>query len=202
MTSYKDDNTFDGGNAYPTGTSHTVTGLEQGTEYSVRVRARYHDGDGNAEQSGPWSTSVEITVAAQPPPPPPPPTPPSTPPAKPTGLSTSPTHDSVALSWTAPNDNGITSYQILRGPDATNLTVLVDNTGSGSLSYTDSTVAAETTYAYAIKARNTHGLSPQSEPVTVTTPAGGNSRAVNGVSAGRATADALSLVRSRPPCNH
>ena len=166
-TSYEDDNTVDGGNAFPTGTSHTATGLEEGTEYSVRVRARYHDGNGNVEESGPWSTSVEITVAAQTPPPPPP----STPPAKPTGLSTGPSHDSVALSWTDPGDSSITSYQVLRGPDAANLAVLVDNTGSGSLSYTDSTVAAETTYAYAIKARNAHGLSPQSDAVPAITTA-------------------------------
>ena len=171
-TSYKDENTVDGGNAFPTGTSHTATGLEEGTEYSVRVRARYHNGDGNVEQSGPWSTSVEITVAAQPPPPPTEePTEEPSPPAKPTGLSTSPSHDSVALSWTDPGDSSITSYQILRGPNAANLAVLVDNTGSGSLSYTDSTVAAETTYAYAIKARNAHGLSPQADAVSVTTPA-------------------------------
>ena len=170
-TSYKDENTVEGGNAFPTGTSHTATGLEEGTDYSVRVRARYHDGDGNVEESGPWSTSVEITVAAQTPPPPPPPPPPSTPPAKPTGLSTSPSHDSVALSWTDPGDSSITSYQVLRGPNAANLAVLVDNTGSGSLSYTDSTVAAETTYAYAIKARNADGLGPQADAVSVTTPA-------------------------------
>ena len=171
-TSYKDDNTVDGGNAFPTGTSHTATGLEEGTEYSVRVRARYHDGNGNVEESGPWSTSVEITVAAQPPPPPTEePTEEPSPPAKPTGLSTGPSHDSVALSWTDPGDSSITSYQVLRGPDAANLAVLVDNTGSGSLSYTDSTVAAETTYAYAIKARNADGLSPQADAVSVTTPA-------------------------------
>ena len=29
------------GNAFPTGTSHTVEGLEEGTEYKVKVRTRY-----------------------------------------------------------------------------------------------------------------------------------------------------------------
>ena len=38
-TSYKDDNTVEGGNAFPPGTSHTVTGLEDGAAYKVRVRA-------------------------------------------------------------------------------------------------------------------------------------------------------------------
>ena len=156
--SYKNDNTVDGGNGFPTGTSHTVTGLEEGTEYSARVRARYHDGDGNITESGPWSDPpVELTIAALP--------------DKPTGLSTSPSHDRVDLSWTDPGDSSITSYQVLRGPDADNLAVLNDDTGNSSLSYTDSTVTAETTYAYAIKARNADGLSPQSDPVSVTTPA-------------------------------
>ena len=52
--SYKNENTALGGNAFPTGTSHTVTGLEEGAGYSVRVRARYHNSEGNVEESGPW----------------------------------------------------------------------------------------------------------------------------------------------------
>ena len=40
--SYKNDNTVEGGNAFPTGTSHTVTGLEEDAAYKVRLRARYH----------------------------------------------------------------------------------------------------------------------------------------------------------------
>ena len=135
-----------------------MTGLEEGTAYSARVRARYHDGNGNVEQSGPWTATQEITVASTPPP------------AKPTGLSTAPA-TRASLSWTDPGDSSITSYQVLRGQNADNLAVLVDSTGNSSLSYTDSTVAAETAYAYAIIARNTAGLSPQSDAVPVTTPA-------------------------------
>ena len=51
--SYKNANTVDGGNAFPTGTSHTVTGLEEGTAYQARVRARYHNSGGKVEKSGP-----------------------------------------------------------------------------------------------------------------------------------------------------
>ena len=156
--SYKNDNTVEGGNAFPTGTSHTVSDLEEGTEYHVRVRARYYNGNGDVEQSGQWSQTAPITIS-------------SSPPAKPTGLSTTPSHDSVVLSWTDPGDSSITSYQVLRGPDSDNLAVLVDNTGNSNLIYTDSTVAAETAYAYAIKARNTVGLSPQADAVSTTTPA-------------------------------
>ena len=157
--SYKNENTAQGGNAFPTGMSHTVTGLEEGTDYSVRVRARYHDGNGNVEQSGPWTATQEITVA-------------STPlPAKPTGLSTTPSHDSVVLSWTDPGDSAITGYQVLRGQNADNLAVLTADTGSAASSYTDDSVTAETTYVYAIRARNAHGLGPQSDGVSAVTPA-------------------------------
>ena len=155
--SFKNDNTVDGGNAFPTATSHTVTGLEEGTAYKARVRARYFDDNGNLEQSGPWSATEETAVAQTPPP------------GKPTGLITAASHDTVLLSWTDPGDDTITGYQVLRGPDADNLAVLADNTGSTSVSYTDETASAETSYAYAVKARNAGGLSPRSEAVTVTT---------------------------------
>ena len=142
----------------------------------MRVRARYHNSEGNVEESGPWSDPpVELTVSAQPPPkkgegdssegrs--------TNPPAKPKGLLAAATHNSVLLYWTDPGDDSITGYQILRGPDAANLTVLTDDTGSASPSYTDNTVTAETTYLYAIKARNANGLSPQSDAATANTPA-------------------------------
>ncbi len=45
------------GNAFPTDTSHTITGLEEGETYKVKVRARY---DGTA---GDWSGEVMIAVA-------------------------------------------------------------------------------------------------------------------------------------------
>ena len=65
-TSYKDDNTAQGGNAFPAETSYTVSDLEEGTAYSVRVRARYFDGNDNLTESGPWSDPpVEVTVSSQ-----------------------------------------------------------------------------------------------------------------------------------------
>ena len=174
--SYKNDNTVVGGNAFPTVTSHTVSDLEEGTEYSVRVRARYHNSDGKVEQSGPWSDPpAELTVSAQPPPkkgegdsnqgrs--------TSLPAKPEDLLAAATHSSVLLYWTDPGDDTITGYQILRGPDADSLAVLTDDTGSTDASYSDDTVEAETTYAYAIRARNAAGLGPQSDTVSVTTQA-------------------------------
>ena len=102
--SYKNANTVEGGNAFPTGTSHTVTGLEEGTGYSARVRSRYDDG--NVKQSGPWTATQEIIVA-------------STPlPTKPPGLLAATSHDNVQLLWTNPKNDSITGYQILRGQNA------------------------------------------------------------------------------------
>ena len=156
--SYKNENTVEGGNAFPTVTSHTVTDLEEGAAYKVRLRARYYDANDNLTESGPWSDPpVEITVAQR------------QLPAKPTGISHGASYNNVLMFWTDPDDDSITGYQILRGPDAANLTVLTEDTGSTDASYSDDTVEAETTYAYAIQARNAEGLGPQSDPFSVTT---------------------------------
>ena len=90
-------------------------------------------------------------------------------PGAPGGLLTAVNHNTVLLFWDDPDDDSITGYQVLRGPDADNLSALVDDTSDANPSYTDSRVAAQTSYTYAIKARNAHGLGPQSDPVTVTT---------------------------------
>ena len=171
-TSFKKANTVQGGNAFPTSTSHMVSDLEEGTAYKVRARARY-----GAGKAGPWSAAQEVTVSATPPPKK------GTeegeggsnqgrstnPPAKPTGLLPAASHNIVLLFWTNPNDDDITGYQILRGLDAANLAVLVNDTGNANASYSDDTVAAETTYVYAIRARNANGLSPQSDTASATT---------------------------------
>ena len=44
------------GNAFPTGASITLTGLDQGVSYKVKVRARY------SGSSGPWTEQVEALV--------------------------------------------------------------------------------------------------------------------------------------------
>ena len=91
----------------------------------------------------------------------------------PTGLTSSPTYNSVVLSWDDPDDDNITGYQILRRDttihEQDEFAVLVDDTGSSGSSYTDNTVASDTRYVYHIKARNTAGLSSGSTFVNVTT---------------------------------
>ena len=54
------------GNAYPTINSFVVTGLDEGAEYKVHVRARYRDpSTRRLSKSGPWSDTATLTVAAQ-----------------------------------------------------------------------------------------------------------------------------------------
>ena len=53
-------------NLHPTTTSQQLTDLDEGVEYKVRVRARYHDGaDAENPWSGPWAEATR-QVAAQP----------------------------------------------------------------------------------------------------------------------------------------
>ena len=80
--------------------------------------------------------------------------------------------DRVELSWDDPQDSSITGYQILRrlrdGPEygdglgPSRFSVIVNDTGSSATSYTDSTAAPRTRYDYALRARNTNGLSQRS----------------------------------------
>jgi fibronectin type 3 domain-containing protein len=90
----------------------------------------------------------------------------STAPTAPTGLTATATSStSVDLSWTAATDSvGVTGYDVYRD------TLLVQ-AGVTSTSYTDTTVAAGSTYSYTVKARDAAGnTSPASNTASVTTP--------------------------------
>lgn len=89
-----------------------------------------------------------------------------TPPSTPTGLSKGTvTGSSVALSWTASADNvGVTGYKVLRNGTQIGTTT--------STSYTDTSVAANTTYTYTAQAYDAAGnVSAASGGLSVTTPA-------------------------------
>ncbi|MBK8732821.1 MAG: lamin tail domain-containing protein [Actinomycetales bacterium] len=88
-----------------------------------------------------------------------------TPPAAPTGLTAGiPTGTTVGLTWTAATDNiGVTGYDVLRDG------VVVGS--STTTSFSDSGLTAETTYGYAVRAKDAAGnLSALSSAVSVTTP--------------------------------
>ena len=147
-------NTAEAGNAHPTTTTHTLVGLEYDTDYNVRVRARYTASPWN----GPWTeTTAQVKLPL---------------PAAPFigAIAVSPDRE-VLLTWfNSEENNSITGYQVLRGPDAENLVVIKDDTGSSSTSYTDTTPPTGQTHTYGVKARNASGLSPTGT-ATATVPA-------------------------------
>ena len=97
---------------------------------------------------------------------------PQSPPAKPTNLTATVNADGhIVLSWTAPNDDSITGYQILRrrpseGESA--LLVYVADTESTATTFTDTGVTAGVTHVYRVKAINAAGLSGWSNYVNPT----------------------------------
>ena len=141
-------------------TSLTLDNLTPGDTYKVQMRSRYYNPDGTVhESSGPWTGVRTQRVKDHPP-------------AAPTGLTASEVeHDSLTLTWNDPQDANITGYRVLRGPDADNLATLESDTGSPGTSYTDSTLAAETSYRYAVLALSQDGDGAQSTAFSVTTPA-------------------------------
>ena len=159
--SYKDSNEAQRGNVYPAGgvITLTLTNLTPGDTYKVQMRSRYYNEDGSGRQSsGPWTATATQRVKNHPP-------------AAPTSLTISEVaHDSLILSWDDPQDANITGYRIQRGTDANSLHTIEPNTGSPSTNYTDSTVAADTTYHYAVQALSQDGNGARSI-TSVTTPA-------------------------------
>ena len=95
-------------------------------------------------------------------------------PDQPTGLTAEATHGQVVLTWDDPEDESITGYVVLRrvrvNDTGGDFDVLVADTGTAALTYTDDTVAASLTYTYRIKAINEHGTSERSRWVHIDTP--------------------------------
>ena len=142
-------------------TNYTDITVEPETTYHYAVQALSQDGNGSrAITSGTTPAEPDDTVQNDPPP------------AVPTGLTASNVqHDNLTLTWDDPEDDSITGYRVLRGPDADNLSTLENDTESASTSYTDATVEPETTYHYAVVALSLNGDSPQSSSMSTTTPA-------------------------------
>ena len=152
--------TDDSGNAYPTTNSLTLTGLDEGVEYKVQVRARY----GNL--SGPWSDEARLTVAgadgAPSPTPEPTPEPIAPDPADadlaPRNLTVSQVNGWARLSWEEPvaDADSVTGYEILRrrpGRGEAELRTLVADTDSTETVYEDRTANEPgVLYAYRVKA--------------------------------------------------
>jgi lysophospholipase L1-like esterase/chitodextrinase len=149
-----------------TGTSTTTTFTQPLTgvfDYEVRAR----DAAGN-------TSAFTAPVLAAPPPCPtnPPDSQAPTTPGTPTASGV--TASQATLSWAASTDNvGVTGYDIYRAPGASGGTFASVGT-STTASFTNTGLAASTTYRYQVRARDAVGnTSAFSSAVTVTTPAGG-----------------------------
>ena len=141
--------------------AYTLVDADEGA--AIKVRVSFTDDAGHEETLTSVATvSVAAAESAEPP-------------APPTGLTAAVSHEQVVLSWDDPQDDSITGYVILRRYRATTapgeFTELVADTGSAANTYTDDSVAAETSYTYRIKAINGHGVSELSRWVRADTPA-------------------------------
>ena len=97
---------------------------------------------------------------------------PQSPPPKPTNLTATVNADGhIVLSWTAPNDDSITGYQVLRrrpSEGESTLLVYVADTRSTATTFTDTGVTAGVKHVYRVKAINAAGLSGWSNYVNPT----------------------------------
>ncbi|MBB6734675.1 DUF4832 domain-containing protein [Cohnella zeiphila] len=140
----------------PTIASYTDSGLSPGTAYAYTIDAK--DAAGNISAlSSPLSVTTDSPPALD-----------TQAPTAPTNLSaTGHTSGSVSLAWTASTDNvGVTGYEVYR-----NGTKAGSATGT---SFTDSGLAASTSYTYTVKALDAAGnASASSNSVSAATDAAG-----------------------------
>lgn len=137
-----------------TGTAYTDTGLTADTTYTYYVVAK--DAAGNVS---PASATISIKTDL----------PDTQAPTAPSNLAfTDKTSSSVSLTWTASTDNvGVAGYIVYRNGTAVNTSLI---TGTA---YTDTGLAAGTTYTYYVIAKDAAGnASPQSDILSVTTSTG------------------------------
>lgn len=129
------------------GTTATVTGLSNGTQYAFRVAA------GNAAGTGAFTDAVTATPAGVP--------------AAPSNVTAAASDKTVALRWTAPAASGgaaITSYTVQQFTSADWNTVAT----STDTSTTITGLSNGTAYSYRILAENAVGVSPASATTTAT----------------------------------
>jgi hypothetical protein len=115
----------------------------------------------------------------------------TTPPTAPTGLTATPLGSSrIDLSWAAATDDvGVVGYDVSRGG------AFLTSVSGQTLAFSDTTVAASSTYTYTVRARDLAGnASPESVSASATTQGGASSVTVTPV------ADAF-VDKSKPTSN-
>ena len=124
-------------------TSLSITGLTNGTEYEVQVRAR------NSVGPGPWSFSSRDTPMAAP--------------SRPAAPTLTPGDGRLEASWSAPADNGapIIDYDVRHRPSGGAWTEMV---GRATTSVSITGLTNGTVHEVQVRARNSVGPGPWSPP--------------------------------------
>jgi len=133
--------------------SATVTGLTNGTQYTLTVHAT--NDAGNSAESAP----VTATPVA-----------PSGVPGAPTGVTATAGDTTATVSWTAPASTGataITSYVVTASPGGRTATV-----AGSARQATVTGLTNGTAHTFTVRAVNSHGTGPASAPSAAVTPAG------------------------------
>ena len=126
----------------------TITGLTNGTAYTISVQAT------NAKGFGPAATAGPAT--------------PGSVPTAPTNLTAIPTNGAATVTWSAPSDNGgvpVTSYVVTASPGGASCT-------SATTSCTVPGLTNAQSYTFNVVAVNAVGTSPASSPSAPVTPMG------------------------------
>ncbi|MEJ2260185.1 MAG: fibronectin type III domain-containing protein [Nitrosopumilaceae archaeon] len=142
-------------------TTYTVSNLQTDKEYTFVVRAEFGIGGSprsNTASATPTEDAVEPASSSI--------TTPSSP-----NLSTSAVSENqVNLSWSKPSDGGssITGYKIEVKENSGSYSILVENTGNDSRSYSHTNLTPNTNYTYKVSAINGIGVGASSNESSAT----------------------------------
>ncbi len=134
--------------------SHTVSGLDGGSSYTFEVRAVNNAGKGLESLATATPTGSSTPTA----------------PAKPAGLSAEAGNRQVKLTWTDPDDDSITRYNMRqkKGAAAWGSWTAIPGSDADTTTHTVTGLDNDVEYSFRIRARNSGGNSAQSEVVEAT----------------------------------
>ena len=130
-------------------TAYTVTGLDNDTAYTFKLRAVNASGNG-AESDEATATPIAV-------------------PAKPTGLTATPGDGQVALSWTDPGNDTITGWQYAQKTAGKyGAWTTIPKSDATTTAYTVKDLDNDTAYAFKLRAANASGNGAESDEATAT----------------------------------